>query len=319
MSGVNKMEENYSLKLQLNTGEIYSQFTGTSLPDPHRHPGKSHYLYIYKVKVANPSRTVTFGSNGSGISNVHVYSTLKTGKTSFTVLAKDREERSYIVNTVLNRITAIYVTTKNELSMWRAEAHPVSVSFEENRNVNGVEINVQLENTGYWTSNLYCTTDQDLQVSPNTMYSWKIYGDEYRKQELFRATALDKANQNQNILTFNTRTQNYLPPNVNGILFMSPSHAMINWAGQNALYLKDACKFVLTDRGSCFTVDVLNNITGTPVNNILLNQVDISDYATPYKHIGDLLQGIENGDTHNLQLAQGSTACFVKLSEATMI
>lgn len=305
------MAENYKIKLQLKDGRIFTQTNQSEIPQLHN---ADHYLFIYNVKAGNPTREVNFASNGSGIVNGRTYADIKNGKTTFTIVARNRYERGVIINDVVNQITAVYLTNgDNENILWRCNAYPVDVTFEENHHINAIEINVTLETEGVWASNVYATVNNDLNVSPNEVYTFHRWKDTLSNHAQFQETPRQKANDNSNILTDDPHYSNALLFNKNGLLLQGST--TVNANGGIALQTNQTGNLVITEDGNVYTVDILCH-DDTPVNNCLSSTINLGDVGYAGQHIYDLLHSLKNGDMTNVSAPSG---VFVKLAESAMI
>lgn len=305
------MAENYKIKLQLKDGRIFTQTNQSEIPQLHN---ADHYLFIYNVKAGNPTREVQFASNGSGIVNGRTYANIKNGKTTFTIVTRNRYERGVIINEVVNQITAVYLTNgDNEHILWRCDAYPVDVSFEENHHINAIEINVTLETEGVWASNVYATVNNDLNVSPNEVYTFRPWKDTLINNAQFQETPRQKANDNSNILTDDPHYSDALLFNKNGLLLQGST--TVNANGGIALQTNQTGNLVITEDGNVYTVDILLH-GNTPVNNCLSSTINLGDSGYVGQHIYDLLHSLQNGDMTNVSAPSG---VFVKLAESAMI
>lgn len=305
------MAENYKIKLQLKDGRIFTQTNQSEIPQLHN---ADHYLFIYNVKAGNPTREVNFASNGSGIVNGRTYADIKNGKTTFTIVARNRYERGVIINDVVNQITAVYLTNgDNENILWRCNAYPVDVTFEENHHINAIEINVTLETEGVWASNVYATVNNDLNVSPNEVYTFHRWKDTLSNHAQFQETPRQKANDNSNILTDGPHYSNALLFNKNGLLLQGST--TVNANGGIALQTNQTGNLVITEDGNVYTVDILCH-DDTPINNCLSSTINLGDVGYAGQHIYDLLHSLKNGDMTNVSAPSG---VFVKLAESAMI
>ena len=287
------MAENYKITLQLKAGRSFSQTNQSEIPQLHN---ADRNLFIYNVKAGNPTREVHFASNGSGIVNGRTYADIKNGKTTFTIVSRNRYERGVIINEVVNQTTAVYLTNgDNEHILWRCDAYPVDVSFEENHHINAIEINVTLETEGVWASNVYATINDDLNVSPNEVYTFHPWKDTLSNNAQFQETPRQKANDNSNILTDDPHYSDALLFNKNGLL--------------------QTGTLVITAAGTVYPVDILNH-DDTPVNNCLSSTINLGDVGYAGQHIYDLLHSLQNGDMTNVSASSG---VFVKLAESAMI
>lgn len=304
------MAENYRIKLQLRDGRIFTQTNQSDIPQLHN---ADRYLFIYNVKAGNPTREVNFASNGSGIVNGRTYADIKNGKTTFTIVARNRYERGVIINDVINETTAVYLTNgDNENILWRCDAHPVNVSFEENNHINAIEINVTLETEGVWASNVYATTNNELNVSPSQTYTFRPWGSSLNNVR-FTETPLQKANDNSNILTNDPHYSDALLFNKNGLLLQGETS--VNVGGGLAMRTRQPGTWVITEDGNVYTVDILYH-NDTPVNNILSSTINLGDIGYADRYIYDLLHSLKNGDMTNITAPSG---VFVKLAESAMI
>lgn len=305
------MAENYKIKLQLKDGRIFTQTNQSEIPQLHN---AGHNLFIYNVKAGNPTREVQFASNGSGIVNGRTYADIKNGKTTFTIVARNRYERGVIINEVVNQTTAVYLTNgDNEHILWRCDAYPVDVNFEENHHINAIEINVTLETEGVWASNVYATVNNDLNVSPNEVYTFHPWKDTLSNHAQFQETPRQKANDNSNILTDDPHYSDALLFNKNGLLLQGST--TVNANGGIAVRTNQTGNIVITEDGNVYTVDILYH-DDTPVNNCLSSTINLGDVGYAGQHIYDLLHNLQNGDMTNVSAPSG---VFVKLAESAMI
>lgn len=305
------MAENYKIKLQLKDGRIFTQTNQSEIPQLHN---ADRNLFIYNVKAGNPTREVQFASNGSGIVNGRTYADIKNGKTTFTIIARNRYERGVIINEVVNQITAVYLTNgDNEHILWRCNAYPVDVNFEENHHINAVEINVTLETEGVWTSNVYSTVNNDLNVNPNEVYTFHPWKDTLSNHAQFQETPRQKANDNSNILTDDPHYSDTLLFNKNGLLLQGSTTVNVN--GGIAVRTNQTGNIVITEDGNVYSVDILNH-DNTPVNNCLSSTINLGDVGYAGQHIYELLHSLQNGDMTNVSAPSG---VFVKLAESVMI
>lgn len=305
------MAENYTIKLQLKDGRIFTQTNQSEIPQLHN---ANRNLFIYNVKAGNPTREVKFASNGSGIVNGRTYADIKNGKTTFTIVSRNRYERGVIINEVVNQITAVYLTNgDNEHILWRCDAYPVDVNFEENHHINAIEINVTLETEGVWASNVYATVNNDLNVSPNEVYTFHPWKHTLGTNAQFQETPRQKANDNSNILADDPHYSDALLFNKNGLLLQGST--TVNANGGIAMQTNQTGNIVITEDGNVYTVDILNH-DDTPVNNCLSSTINLGDVGYAGQHIYDLLRSLQNGDMTNISAPSG---VFVKLAESAMI
>lgn len=310
------MAENYKIKLQLRDGRIFTSTQQSEIPDP---LSPERFLFMYNIKPGNPTRTVNFGANGSGVVNGATYADLADGTTSFTIVAKDRYQRGIIVNTIVNQISGVYITNgDNERVLWYASAHPTDVSFEENKQINAIEIAVKLATKSPWTSNVYTTISQDLQVSPSTSYGWLPYNDEIDKSPIFTATPSDKGSSTGPLTTGRFHYSPGQLFNKNGMI-ISGGSLNVDIGGQNVLWVYANANFLLTEDGVAYDLEALSNsVVKKQITNVISGKIDFGVVAGTTTGTASLLSAIKRGDTSALSI-KGGTGYFVKFAEATMI